>query len=59
MSLCDEYTQRSEWQRCRRCAEGDKNGNLGRERVSDFKTELRTHPANHIPRNRQEEGGEG
>lgn len=31
-----------------------KKGNLYREWVSDFESGRRTHPANHIPRNRQQ-----
>lgn len=32
----------------------EKKGNLYREWVSDFESGRRTHPANHIPRNRQQ-----
>lgn len=42
------------WWSCWRCAEPGKKGNLDREWVSDFESGHRTHPANHIPRNRQE-----
>lgn len=61
ISPCDEHTH---------CTQSGKDvegvlseifqikGNLGRERVSDLKTGLHTHPANHIPRNRREGGEE-
>lgn len=39
---------------CRRCAEPGKKSYFDRESVSDFESGQCTHPANHIPRNRQE-----